>query len=79
MNDEVTDLEDISMMEIAKNLMKKKNFNFDFKYIAESYFPVQSVDESLRAFTDDFAPVNFLNSIRGHNMACFTCQYDTRK
>ncbi len=78
-NDKAADLKDADMMEAAKKLMDEKKFNFDFKYIAESYFPVQSVDQNLRSFTDDFAPVNFLNSVKEHNMECFACQYDTRQ
>ncbi len=78
-NDESSELDDAKIMESAKKLMKEKKFNFDFKYIAESYFPVGSIDQNLRAFTDDFAPVNFLNSVKEHNMECFACQYDTRQ
>ena len=78
-NDETINLEDAGMMEAAKKLMAEKKFNFDFKFIAESYFPVGSIDKNLRAFTDDFAPVNFINSVEDHNTECFACQYDTRK
>jgi spermidine synthase len=78
-NDKSADLEDVSMMESAKKLMTEKKFNFDFKYIAETYFPINSIDKNLNVFTDDFAPVNFINSVKEHNVECFACQYDTRK
>jgi spermidine synthase len=78
-NDKAVVLDDSGMEESAKKLMTEKKFNFDFGYIAESYFPLKSIDKNLDVFTDDFAPVNFINSVKDHNQECFVCQYDTRK
>ena len=63
---------------IAKDLMKKKKFNFDFKYFADAFSPTPIPDKSIKYFTDDFAPVNFFNAVDERNGECFLCKYDTR-
>ena len=63
---------------IAKDLMKKKKFNFDFKYFADAFSRPPIPDKSIKYFTDDFAPVNFFNAVDERNGECFLCKYDTR-